>query len=178
MSAEIVFIPIAIAVAGAIKGRHDENNQELAEALKTENEKNRELAESLKKKYEKNQESSGYFTLGTKIKDIKLLEETLKIYGCKNVLTGANLETKLDKARVIFEKDENEVFNVVFLGNISLEKAKEFISDINDEYTKLVQEQVYQKLLKNASERNFCLESEEIQEDNSIVLTFTLPEKK
>ncbi|WP_424356364.1 hypothetical protein [Methanobacterium sp. MBAC-LM] len=164
MSVEIILIPIAIAaVTGAIKARNEEN-QELTEAIKTRN--------------EKNQESSGYFTLGTKIKDAKLLEETLKIYGCKDVSTGEDLETECDNARVIFEKDENGVFNAVFLGNISLEKAKEFISDINGEYTKLVQEQVYQKLLKNASERNLRLESEDVQEDNSIVLTFALQEEK
>jgi uncharacterized linocin/CFP29 family protein len=160
MSVEIVLMPIAIAaVAGAIKTRN-ENNKELARTLRN----------------EKNRESSGYFTLGTRIKDTKLLEETLKIYGCKNVLIGDDLETELDNVRIMFEKDENEVFNAVFLGDISLEKAKEFISDINGEYTKLVQEKVYQNLLKNASGHNLQLESEEVKEDNSIVLTFALQE--
>ncbi|MEN6554228.1 MAG: hypothetical protein ABFC34_15220 [Methanobacterium sp.] len=149
MSVEFILIPIAIAAIS-----------------------------EMEKRKEKNKELSDYFCLGTKIKDAKLLEEALKIYGCENITTGENLETEFDQARIIFEKDENGIFNAVFLDKIHLDEAKGFVSDINDEYTKLVQEQVYQKLLKNATERNLQLESEEVKEDNSIVLTFALQEEK
>ncbi len=149
MSVEILLIPIAIAAVGAIKASNNEN-----------------------------QEASDLISIKTKIKDAKLLEKSLKIYGCKNVSMGEILETEINQSRIIFEKDENNIFNAIFIGNISLEDANEFILGVNEEYTKLVQEQVYKKLLKNADNYNLRLESEEVKKDNSIVLTFALPEEK
>ena len=128
MSVEILLIPIAIAAVGAIKASNNEN-----------------------------QEASDLISIKTKIKDAKLLEKSLKIYGCKNVSMGEILETEINQSRIIFEKDENNIFNAIFIGNISLEDANEFILGVNEEYTKLVQEQVYKKLLKNADNYNLRL---------------------
>ena len=50
------------------------------------------------------------------------------------------------------------------------QEAAELFSELYDEYTTLVQQEIYEKLLENIKDRNLNLESEEVTEDNSICL--------
>lgn len=50
------------------------------------------------------------------------------------------------------------------------------ISSLNDEYSSLIQEIVYKTVIDNLGENNLSLESEEVLDDDSIVLTLNVNE--
>lgn len=143
MSVTLVLIPVAIAVAGAINTRK-ERLQELPDS----------------------------FSLETRMKDEELLEAALSNYGCKSVVTGETIDSTLNGARILFERNEQDIFEAVFVGGISTDHARTFVAELDEEYAQLVQQQVYENLLSRARQRGLVMESEEVQEDNSIVVTF------
>lgn len=143
MSVTLVLIPVAIAVAGAISTRK-----------------------------ERSQELSNSFSLETRMKDEELLKAALENYGCKSVVMEETIDSTLDGTRILFERNEQDVFEVVFVGDISTDHARTFVAELDEEYTQLVQQQVYENLLSRARQRGLVMESEEVQEDNSIVVTF------
>ena len=114
--------------------------------------------------------------LPTQMKDESLLQKALGNYGYKSFSDGQSIN--LEESQIVFQRNEQGNFDTIFLGDIPEEHAQSFVSDIYDEYTKLVQEQVYNKLLANIEERNLRLESEEVQKDNSIVLTLAIEEAR
>lgn len=122
------------------------------------------------------EENSDIIFLPTQMTDEKLLEKALNNYGHKTSLNGKNIN--LEDSQVIFQMNENGIFDAFFTGNTSEEYAKNFVSDTYEEYTKLVQEQVYLNLLENLKESNLRLESEEVEKDNSIILTLTMGDKR
>lgn len=147
MSVSLVLIPVAIAVAGAISTRK-----------------------------ERSQEVPDSFRLGTRMKDEGLLRTALENYGCRSVAMGQTIDSTINGARILFERNERGVFEAVFVGDIPSDHAQTFLADLDEEYTRMVQQQVYQNLLSRARERGLILESEEVQEDNSIVLTLQVQE--
>ncbi len=52
--------------------------------------------------------------------------------------------------------------------------TEEKINDLNSEYTMNVQESVYLKILDKLKSNNMQLESEEVEDDNTIVVTVNL----
>ncbi|HEY7033386.1 MAG TPA: hypothetical protein VH482_18745 [Thermomicrobiales bacterium] len=145
MSIELALIPIAIAIAGRVGSRKK---------------RARELPNS--------------FCLETQFKDGAILQASLEDYGCRSIFTGSKVDSYIGGTQIIFEPSESGVFDAVFVGNIAIEHAQAFIADLHDEYTKRVQREVYQKLISRAKDRGLLLESEAVQDDNSIVLTFAI----
>jgi len=143
MSITLILIPVAIAVAGAISTR-------------------KERSEGL----------PNSFSLETRMKDEELLEAALRNYGCKSVTTGGTIDSTLNGTRILFERNEQGVFEAIFVGDISADHARTFVAELDEEYAQLVHQQVYENLLSRARQRGLVMESEEVQEDNSIVLTF------
>lgn len=141
MSITLVLVPVAIAVAGAIATR------------------------------ERSQDNPNSFHLRTKIKDEHLLKTALENYGCRTIVTSETIDSAIDGTRILFERNEQNVFEVVFIGEISKDHAQAFLDQLHDEYTHLVQQQVYENLISRARQRGLVIESEEVQEDNSIVVT-------
>lgn len=142
MSVTLALIPIAIAVAGAIATRKE------------------------------SQDHPNSFCLGTRMKDENLLKAALENYGCRSVAMRETIDSTLNGTRILFERNEQGVFEAAFIGDISTEHAQTFLVELDEEYTHLVQQQVYENLLSRARQRGLVMESEEVQEDNSIVLTF------
>ena len=142
MSVSLALIPVAIAVAGAIATRK-----------------------------EAQRDPQDSFRLETRMKDEGLLNAALESYGCRSVVTGGTVDSALGDTRMVFERDERGVFDALFVGDISAEHAGAFLTELNEEYTLLVQQRVYQNLLSRAEERGLVVESEEIQEDNSVMIT-------
>jgi hypothetical protein len=52
-----------------------------------------------------------------------------------------------------------------------VEHDRAFLTELEDEYALLVQQRVYERLLSKAKERGLVVESEEVQEDNSVTIT-------
>lgn len=144
MGIGLIMIPIAIAIVGAVNTTEETMEQQ----------------QSLR--------------IQTVFGDEHLLEKALKNYGCRYITQGSSIGSAVDGSRIVFQKDQWGVFQAVFSGPISLETAQGFINDLQNEYTKEVQQQVYLNLMGRSLEHGFVLESEEVQEDNSIVLTFNI----
>ena len=148
MSVTLALIPVAIAVAGAIASRT-----------------------------ERPQDASNSSRFETKMRDETLLERALGNHGCRTVVTGdENVDSALGETRIRFERDERGVFEAVFVGDIAVDEAQGFLEALDEEYALLVQQQVYENLLLRARKRGLVMEFEEVQDDNSIVLTFEVQE--
>lgn len=55
-----------------------------------------------------------------------------------------------------------------------MRKIFEYLTHLDDDYKRCLQSIVYEKLKERVAERNMTIESEEILEDNSIVLTINV----
>ena len=124
MSVTLALIPVAIAVAGAIATRKEEQQQDPPSS----------------------------FRLETRIKDEELLNASLERYGCRSVVMGATVDSVLGDTRMVFERDDRGVFDALFIGDISTEHAATFLAELDEEYTLLVQQRVYENLLSRAKE--------------------------
>ncbi len=113
----------------------------------------------------------------TKMKNALILQEAvINLEYQPTILNKDQMEIQLKDGNIIFEKNEDNTLQATFNENIPQEQVEAFIAEIYDEYSALVQQQTYEKLLENIKNRNLNLESEEITEDNSIVLTLTVQE--
>lgn len=145
MSIELALIPIAIAIAGAVGNRK--------RAI---------------------QDPPNSYRLETRIKDAQLLSRALETLGCQSVILGEGVGSSYHQTQIVFEPTRSGTFDAIFIGNIHLEHAQAFLSDLHDEYARQVQEYVYTNLIVRARERGLVLETAEVQQDNSIVLTFAI----
>ncbi|WP_124728307.1 hypothetical protein [Staphylospora marina] len=114
--------------------------------------------------------------LGTRMKNRDLLNKSLVRAGWAVEEKDGVLKVEggPDKQLTIHLNDESRTHDFRFVGDWTEEEAAELVSLIQEEYTLLLQEQVYRRLKERASTRGLELESEEVQEDHSIVLTYTV----
>ncbi len=106
------------------------------------------------------------------MKNEDLLKAALENYGCESIKVSETVDSVVGDTRVIFERNERGIFDAVFKGRIPNEQASAFLVELDEEYVHLVQEQTYQNLLLRAKERGLVMESEQVQEDNSVMITF------
>ncbi|ASS87231.1 hypothetical protein GLN3_09125 [Geobacillus lituanicus] len=143
MSIELVLIPIGIAITQSVSAM-----------------------------LEKTGEMDHTFKVTTIMKDESLLQKALEQYGCNvNVLTKDNYETEIEKTKILFQKNNDGVFEAVFDEDVKLEDAANFIENLTSEYKYVLQQETYRKVIERAKEKGFILESEEIQGDRTIMLT-------
>jgi hypothetical protein len=128
--------------------------------------------------FSKKESKSNFMIYETKMKDYELLKKALEVFGHKPFLEENSMDINLEEYELIFKLNDENIFEAVFQGNITAEHAEEMVSEIYEEYTKLVQEQVYYKVLENIQDYDIELESESVQEDNSIVLTLNIQEER
>ncbi|KPB03423.1 hypothetical protein [Bacillus sp. CHD6a] len=143
MSIEIILIPVAIAVTQAVAS---------------------ELVQ---------QTSRSIYILPTIMKDSVLLQQALDNYGCQTTsIDYDHLSYKIGDIQIIFQYSENQTFEAVFKKDIPREAAEEFVERLHEEYTSLVQQKTYKMLVERAKEKGLILETEHVNKQNSIVLSF------
>lgn len=145
MSIELVLIPVAIALVGAVGSW---------------------------KREQQNTENS--FCLETRFSDEQILRSALEQYGCAPADEDGALSAAVGRSLVRFQSTSALGLDAVFRGNISLEEARAFVLEIDAEYGRLVQQAVHQRLMSEARHRGFVLETEEVMEDNSVLLRFAV----
>jgi hypothetical protein len=148
MSIELALLPIAISAIGAIA------NRKKPQAVAGNHAQNPIYRE-------------------TRMKDPELLQFALQNCGCRSVVSGVKVDSAIESARIVFEPVEGNAFIAVFTGDISSIQADDFLADVFMEYTRQVQQQVYRKLMNSATTKGMTLDAEELQDDDSIVLTFS-----
>lgn len=113
-----------------------------------------------------------YFRLATKMKDEQLLQETLQNYGSSSEVENEEVTSKIGDAEIVFVKDSQDMYQAYFHESIAINDAEQFVHNIYEEYTRIVQRKTYEKLLTRAEDEGLILESEETNENESLVLTF------
>ncbi|MFE8700596.1 DUF1257 domain-containing protein [Cytobacillus sp. FJAT-54145] len=102
--------------------------------------------------------------------DENLLKRALEQYGCSFEKDEKTLN--VEDFKIGFLKNDVGIFEAVFDIDIKFEDAQRFLQNIEEEYTHILQQETYQKLLHRAKEQGLILETEEVNESNSIILTF------
>lgn len=114
-------------------------------------------------------------TFPTNFRDGAILTRTLKEFGV-NPIQGANgdITCTIQGAQLVFLQNEDAPFSVEMKNPPNLHEIYMYISDVDDEYKRYVQTLVYEKLKNRAAEKNLSIETEEVLEDNSIVITLNI----
>lgn len=146
MSIELLLIPVGIAVA------HSVGNL-----------------------IEKHKHGEQTYKLKTVMKRQPLLQKAIEQYGCDvHEMNQQNYQTKVGDIKIYFQQDEHGVFEAIFDESVKVEDAVEFIDNLHTEYKYFIQQETYQKLLQQSSKHGLELETEEIHEDRSILMTFNV----
>ncbi len=122
-------------------------------------------------------DEENYYSIPTKMVEENLLKQVLKGYSSAVLENKESLAQHLEDGVIYFRKNEKiGNFEAVFSKEIPQEEAINLISSLNDEYSSLIQEIVYKTVIDNLGENNLSLESEEVLDDDSIVLTLNVNE--
>jgi hypothetical protein len=111
----------------------------------------------------------------TNFRDGNILTRTLKEFGV-NPIQGNNgdISCTVQGTHLTFRQNGDSPFSVEIKNAPRLQDIYMYISDVDDEYKRCVQALVYEKLKQRAAEKNLSVESEEVLEDNSIVITLNI----
>lgn len=142
MSITLVLIPIALAVAA-----HRAARQQAEEA------------------------GHHLVSMKTRMRDRELLARALADLGCETSASAYGLVAVHAGGPITFTEDEAGVLQAHFEGDVDVAAAEHFLLELDDEYARLVQEQVYQRLVERAKENGMEIESERVDDDNAIVVT-------
>jgi hypothetical protein len=106
---------------------------------------------------------------------VQTVRRALEEYGCRNVGGEENVEASLGGREILFEQAEGGTFEGLFTG-IDEAAAESFVSDVEREYTRLLQARTYERVLAGAAEHGYTVESEHVEDDNSLVVTLRVPD--
>ena len=111
----------------------------------------------------------------TPFMDKTILLKTLEEHGVQNIIEGDNyIQGHVDNFILNFEKiSEDKPYNLR-ISCLEQDNAEEKIDDLNSEYAMNVQEDAYLHIIEKLKENNMQIESEEVQDDNTIVLTVNI----
>ncbi|WP_043930620.1 hypothetical protein [Bacillus sp. EB01] len=111
----------------------------------------------------------------TNFRDGGVLVRTLKEFGV-NAYEKADGEIScvVQGTPLTFRQNGDAPFTVEIKSNPNMHEMYAYLSDIDEEYKRCLQSVVYEKLKQRAAEKNLSIESEEVLEDNSIVITLNI----
>ena len=111
----------------------------------------------------------------TPFTDKDILIKTLEEHGCFNIKAENNsISCQTGNYSLSFYKyGEQEPYKLK-ISCLETESSEEKVDDINSEYALNVQEDAYLQIINKLKENNMEIENEEVQEDNTIVLTINL----
>jgi len=113
--------------------------------------------------------------ISSTIRNKDLLNKALINLGAENIsYSKKRLKASVDNFEMVFNENKTGMLDVEFIGEIEQNEAQNFVSELQNEYGKVIQEFVYIKLKEKAVEKNLTLEQEKIQSDQSIVLTYNI----
>ncbi|MBE6493310.1 MAG: hypothetical protein E7Z84_01685 [Methanosphaera stadtmanae] len=111
--------------------------------------------------------------ISTNMKNKEIIENIMK-----TSYLGYNTEEQRDnfinKGEIMLSKTKDGTYDIIFLGNYNKEETRKFLDNLKDEYATQVQEITYENVLKKIKEQNYSLESEIVDDKDSIVLTINI----
>jgi len=108
-------------------------------------------------------------------RDGELLFRTLEAYGANPVRRGDEIECRVEEAVMIFRRtEEGSPYQAEIRNAADTRKIGEHLANLDDDYKRALQAAVYEKLMARVAEKRMRVESEEVLDDNSIVLTINV----
>jgi|SRR5690625_2845991 len=117
-----------------------------------------------------------YYQVTTKMKDETIVQQALENRGSKVTYDEYQIESRIGNIDVMFQRQENDTISAIFHKDVLVEDAEEFVENTYNEYTRIIQQQTYEKLMQRAENEGLLLQSETRNEENTIVLTFDVKE--
>jgi hypothetical protein len=156
MSISILFLPVALVILGSAQ-------QAAKRSASTGN-----TAESVREA--KPVRDSVCFP--TSFMDAKLLLESLREFGAQPVQTDTgNIFCQIGECELRFTQRDGQAFSAEIRGAPSMEEARKHLANLDEDYRRCVQTAVYEKVKARAESRGLMLESEEVLEDRTILMT-------
>lgn len=116
-------------------------------------------------------------TFPTNFRDAQLLTETLRNYGLQpTIRPGGEVICSFSESTIRFRSTDNGPFNVEVENTPNIRQIFQLLSNLDGDYKRGVQASAYEDLMSHIEERNLTVESEEVLEDNSIVITLNVQE--
>jgi len=114
-------------------------------------------------------------TFPTNFRDGELLFRTLKEFGVNPTRHGREIRCKAENSTLTFRQSGAEgPYSVEVTNAPDLRRVYEYLSTVDDEYKRCVQAMVVEKLKERAADREMTVESEQVLEDNSVLLTLNV----
>jgi hypothetical protein len=112
------------------------------------------------------------YSFETRMRDAELLTAAARILGTP-ADTGRNVSTigEVAGTPISLARTEAGVFEALFSSSVPQEQAQTVLEQLDAEYTRLLQERVYEQVVGRAEQAGLTLEDEHVDGDNSIVLT-------
>ncbi|MBC5997138.1 hypothetical protein EAI30_02200 [Romboutsia ilealis] len=153
MSVSLVLVPLAIAIGGALS----------------------DLPENEIIKYEDVNnivQNNRCYQVETPIKRMDLLVRCISELGYDLQKINDKYIMKYTDGDIEFIRNSNSQIDILFSSGYSQDQVQNISSDIYNQYTSVLQAEIYNTLKQKAEERGYTLENEVIEDDNSIVLNF------
>ena len=112
----------------------------------------------------------------TPFMDKEILKKTLEEHGVKTIKEDSygKISGVVDNYALSFEKMEEDKPYFIKISCLETDNAEEKAKDLESEYTLNVQEEAYLNIIDKLKENNMEIEEEEVQDDNTIVLTINI----
>lgn len=111
----------------------------------------------------------------TNFRDGDLLFRTIKKFGLNPVHHGnGNLTCAVEGTKMTFRRTGDAPYSVEMDNTRGLEEVFHYLSDLDEDYRRGVQALVYENLKQRLADQQLTVESEEVREDHSIVITLNI----
>jgi len=112
----------------------------------------------------------------TPFADKELLIKTLEEHGCADITCDeiGSISCNVDNYSLSFYKNISDGPYKLRISALETDNTEEKVGDLHSEYALNVQEDAYLQIINKLKENNMQIESEEVQDDNTIVLTINL----
>lgn len=84
------------------------------------------------------------------------------------------VEAFKNKGEIMTSINSEGTYDLVFVGDYDKQQAKSYVDNLTDEYKSKVQEMTYEKVMEKIKEKNYSVESEVVDNQDSIVLTLNV----
>jgi hypothetical protein len=112
------------------------------------------------------------YAFQTRMQDEELFAAAVTAVGVTNPSgQGATGVTSVAGVPMSMARTDSGAFEAVFPGHIGQDQAKAALEQVDGEYARLVQERVYHQVIEQAQSQGLAVESEQVEGDNSIILT-------
>lgn len=107
----------------------------------------------------------------TRMRDPELLVSALDDLGWLGAVREGEITASAGDRAVTFTHGPDGVLQARFDADATAEEAEALLRDLDDEYTRLVQAAVYERVVARAGQSGMAVESEHVEADESIVVT-------